>query len=159
MHLRKMFEHNLWANQRLLDACAGLSEPQLVATVHGTMGSIQDILKHIAGAEERYVEALRGTYGQAPAREREPFPGVEGVRALLNASGRALIELSGTMAEDAIVRGVRRGEPFELPAWLFFVQAVTHATEHRSQVATILTQQGIEPPHMDGWGFHMAGAG
>jgi uncharacterized damage-inducible protein DinB len=33
------------------------------------------------------------------------------------------------------------------------LQAVNHSTEHRSQIATILTQLGIEPPSMDGWTF------
>ena len=40
-----------------------------------------------------------------------------------------------------------------MPASLILLQAVNHATEHRSQIATILTQLGIEPPAMDGWTF------
>ena len=39
-------------------------------------------------------------------------------------------------------------------AWLLLVQAINHATEHRTQVAAILTQLGIEPPGMDGWTYH-----
>jgi uncharacterized damage-inducible protein DinB len=44
---------------------------------------------------------------------------------------------------------------------LFLLQAVNHGTEHRSQVATVLTQLGVEPPGMDGWTYffesgHMA---
>jgi uncharacterized damage-inducible protein DinB len=33
---------------------------------------------------------------------------------------------------------------------------VNHGTEHRSQVATILTQLGVEPPEMDGWTYFLA---
>jgi uncharacterized damage-inducible protein DinB len=43
-----------------------------------------------------------------------------------------------------------------MPASLLLLQAVNHGTEHRSQVATILTQLGIEPPDMDGWTFFEA---
>jgi uncharacterized damage-inducible protein DinB len=32
-------------------------------------------------------------------------------------------------------------------------QAINHSTEHRAQIATILTQQGIEPPDMSGWAY------
>jgi uncharacterized damage-inducible protein DinB len=40
-----------------------------------------------------------------------------------------------------------------MPVSLFLLQAVNHGTEHRSQVATILTQLGVEPPEMDGWTY------
>jgi uncharacterized damage-inducible protein DinB len=43
---------------------------------------------------------------------------------------------------------------YTLPVWLLLLQAINHATEHRAQVAAILTQQGIEPPGMDGWTYH-----
>ena len=40
-----------------------------------------------------------------------------------------------------------------MPASLLLLQAVNHGTEHRSQVATILTQLGVVPPEMDGWTY------
>jgi uncharacterized damage-inducible protein DinB len=43
-----------------------------------------------------------------------------------------------------------------MPASLILLQAVNHSTEHRSQVATILTQLQIEPPAMDGWAYFFA---
>ena len=42
---------------------------------------------------------------------------------------------------------------WRMPASLILLQAVNHGTEHRSQVATILTQLGVEPPEMDGWTY------
>ena len=33
------------------------------------------------------------------------------------------------------------------------IQAINHATEHRTQVSTILTQLGLEPPDMTGWQY------
>ncbi len=47
-----------------------------------------------------------------------------------------------------------RGAGYTLPAWLLLLQAINHATEHRTQVAAILTHQGIQPPGMDGWTYH-----
>jgi uncharacterized damage-inducible protein DinB len=43
-----------------------------------------------------------------------------------------------------------------MPLSLFLLQAINHATEHRSQVATILTQLGLTPPEMDGWAYFLA---
>ena len=65
--LVELYRHNLWANLRMADACAGLTEGQLDASVHGTAGSIRATLLHIAGAEQRYVSVGHGTAGQREA--------------------------------------------------------------------------------------------
>jgi uncharacterized damage-inducible protein DinB len=44
-----------------------------------------------------------------------------------------------------------------VPAATIFAQYVHHGSEHRSQVATILTSFGVEPPRVDVWGFAAAG--
>jgi len=41
----------------------------------------------------------------------------------------------------------------QLDASVPLVQAIHHASEHRTQVLTILSQQGIEPPDLSGWAF------
>jgi uncharacterized damage-inducible protein DinB len=33
------------------------------------------------------------------------------------------------------------------------VQIINHATEHREQIKSMLTDLGIEPPEIDGWDF------
>ena len=147
--LVKLFEHNRWANLRMADACAGLTEAQLDATVLGTAGTIRDTLLHIAGAEQRYVMRLSGrraTYG-----ERDGWPGAEALRQALDESGRALIELAERADPDEVLRGEYQGRPYELSVATLYVQAINHATEHRSQIATILTQQDVEPPDVSGW--------
>jgi len=45
----------------------------------------------------------------------------------------------------------RRRRP--VPASLILTQAINHATKHRAQVMTILTQQGVEPPDLSGWAY------
>jgi uncharacterized damage-inducible protein DinB len=156
--LVELFRHNAWANQRLFDACAGLSDAQLDATVVGTFGSIRDTLLHLVGAQERYVAALAEAGPVRVIREREPFPGLAELRDAARTSGAALIELAAHAQAGATVTTTWRGETYSLPVWLLLVQAINHATEHRAQVAAILTQQGIEPPGMDGWTYHEARA-
>lgn len=149
--LVKLFEHNHWANLRAADACAGLTDAQLDATVQGTAGSVRDTLMHIAGAEQRYVMRLSGrqpTYG-----ERDGWSGASPLRQALDESGRALIELAGHADPDEVLQGEYQGEPYDLPVATIYVQAINHATEHRSQIATILTQQGLEPPDLSGWAW------
>jgi uncharacterized damage-inducible protein DinB len=59
--LVELFKHNVWANQCLFDACEGLNDRQLDATIPGTFGSIRNTLIHIVGAQDRLVAALSGT--------------------------------------------------------------------------------------------------
>ena len=62
--LPDFFKFNLWANLRLLDACAQLSNAQLDATIIGTFGSIRETLMHLFASEEGYA---RHVTGKAPA--------------------------------------------------------------------------------------------
>ena len=48
--LTTLFNHNLWANLRLLDVCADLTDEQLDSTLDGTFGSIRDTWQHISRA-------------------------------------------------------------------------------------------------------------
>jgi uncharacterized damage-inducible protein DinB len=48
---------------------------------------------------------------------------------------------------------MRRGEPFEIRAEIILIQAINHATEHRTNITTILAQQGAPTPDIDGWSF------
>jgi len=150
--LVELFRHNTWATLRLLDDCATLDEGQLDATVAGTMGSIRDTLTHIAGAEERYAARFTGQY---PAEELEEigFPGSVALRAMIEASGAVLGAQAATRPATEVLTLQRAGRVEQIPAGIIFIQAINHATEHRAQIATILTQQGITPPEMDGWTF------
>jgi uncharacterized damage-inducible protein DinB len=151
--LIELFRHNLWANLHLIDVCTGLNHEHLDASVPGTYGTIRDTMLHLAGAEARYVSLLRD---QAPDRsfgERAGFPGWPELREHAQRSGEALIAIAAEFDATRVLRGTRNGEAYELPAIVPMIQAINHATEHRVQVATILTQQGIEPPTLDGWQY------
>ena len=152
----EMFRHNLWANQRLFEACEDLSDAQLDATVAGTFGSIRTTLMHIVGAQERYVVALAEPGPVSVIRERDLFFDLAELRDAVRTSSEALVELAAQAQSGATVTTTWRGEGYTLPVWLLLVQALTHAIEHRAQVAAILTHQGVQPPGMDGWTYHEA---
>jgi uncharacterized damage-inducible protein DinB len=152
--LVEFFKHNAMMNQRLMEACRGLSSEQLGATATGTYGTIGATLVHIANAQEGYAARLLDV--ERPERlDEDPFPGFEVVAEHL-AHGDAQLEEAATKAgHDRKVKVTGDDPPggWWMPVSLFLVQAVNHGTEHRSQVATILTQLGVEPPEMDGWTY------
>lgn len=153
--LPELFKHNLWANLRVLDACSKLSDEQLAAKIPGTYGTISDTLAHICGAEERYIARLTGQPVVQPIRENAGFQSIDELRSCAQASGEALVKFTSDNHDSQVIRFTSlQGDEIEIPSSLLLVQAINHATEHRAQILTTLTQQGIEPPDVSGWAWN-----
>lgn len=150
--LVSLLEHNTWANLALLETCAGLNDDQLDATGSGAYGSIRDTMLHLAAAEERYLSIFTGQQREDPIREGSS-PGFEVLRDRMSQSGRALTELAGSAKASDILQGRRRGEFVPIPAPVVLIQIINHATEHRTNVTTILSQLGVDYPRVDGWAY------
>ena len=144
-------------NRRVVEACRKLTPEQLVATATGTYGSIGATLVHIANAQEGYAARFLGT--ERPERlPEDSFPGFEALAERFAHGDAQLEEAATRAAEDHEVQVTGDDPPgtWRMPASLLLLQAINHGTEHRSQVATILTQLGVEPPEMDGWTYFFA---
>ena len=149
--LADLFRHNLWANLTLIDLCATLPDEILETNVPGTYGGIRQTLHHMVGAEERYLAALvAGPERRNPTLE-ETAPDLATVREHARQSGEGFIAYAETVEGNPTLHVTWRGQAYEMPAALFLVQAINHATEHRTQIKTALTQAGITPPELDGW--------
>ncbi|NNC74517.1 MAG: hypothetical protein HKN93_03285 [Acidimicrobiia bacterium] len=154
----ELFRHNKMMNDRLMDACRALTDDHLRTGVEGTYGSVGATLVHTANSQHAYAEGLlqRGRGDRLP---EDPFPGFEALAEQF-LSGNALLEEAaaiGVQNRTVTVTGDDPPGTWTMPASLFLVQAINHATEHRSQIATILTQLGVEPPSMDGWTYFFDG--
>jgi uncharacterized damage-inducible protein DinB len=152
--LPDFFKYNLWANLRLLDACAHLSDAQLDATTKGTFGSVRATLMHLFAAEEGYVRALTGKIPTPRLADLPHFPDFDELRRRAKRSGEALI----TVAEQGDLSQILHldGGSYEASVIIVLIQAVNHAIDHRSQIATLLSQQDIEHPELDGWAYNDA---
>jgi uncharacterized damage-inducible protein DinB len=68
--LVKLFEHNNWANQKIIGACYGLSDEQLDTEPHSvTKGNIRETLSHLVTSQRGYLALLT-----LPLEERPTFP-------------------------------------------------------------------------------------
>lgn len=147
-------KHNSMMNGYLLDACEPLTPDQLGTTVVGTYGTVAATLVHICNAQDSYTARFFGDDRPQPLDE-QPFPGVATLRERLGRNN-ARLEQAAALVDDHREVQVTGDDPagtWQLPGALLLLQAVNHATEHRSQISTILTQLGIEPPAMDGWTY------
>jgi uncharacterized damage-inducible protein DinB len=149
--LADMFRHNLWANLILIDLCATLPDEILETNVPGTYGGICETLTHLVGAEERYVSAFQGGPERRNPTLEETSPDLATLREHARQSGEGFVTYAETVEDNPTLQVTWRGQSYEMPAALFLVQAINHATEHRTQIKTALTQAGITPPELDGW--------
>jgi len=149
-----LFKHNLWANLRVVEACASLSAEDLEAGAEGTYGAIGATLVHMLASEGRYVgEITKGTPDLPLVEGDAPDFGVLKKRAHM--SGEALIGIAAETRASNKINGVYRGQPYEMRTVFLLGQAINHATEHRTHISAILTQRGITPPRTDFIAFWM----
>jgi uncharacterized damage-inducible protein DinB len=154
----EFFHHNTMMNGRLVEACRGLSSEHLGATATGTYGTIGAMLVHIANSQEAYAARLMDS--ERPERlPEDPFPGFDALAERFARGNAQLEEAAAHAGEDRTVQVTSDDPPgtWSMSVSLYLLQAVNHGTEHRSQVATTLTQIGVEPPDMDGWTYFFDG--
>ncbi len=154
--LSNFFQYHLWANLRLLDACAQLSDAQLDATMRGTFGSVRETLMHMFASEEGYAHHWHFTGASFTPRLKDltMFPGFDELRRRAERSGKELIAVAEQGELDEIL-SLDEGT-YEAPAIILLIQAINHGVDHRSQIATLLSQQDIELPDLDGWSYNDA---
>lgn len=157
--LSDFFRYNLWANQRLLDVCEQLSDAQLDATMPEVYGSVRETLMHMFSSEEGYAQHC-SVQREAPIPrpiELTAFPGFAELRRRAETSGNTLIRFAEQATRADLDRVLHLdGGTYDAPIIIVLIQAINHAVDHRSQIATILSRQGIELPDLAGWGYNDA---
>jgi uncharacterized damage-inducible protein DinB len=149
--LRQM-RHDVWATQKLLERCRSLSAEQWQLTAPGTYGSIQKTFAHIVRANEGYLN----TYGviSQPFIELAASPDEIGSRLARVRDGVEQLFKSKDVDFDSKIHDERRKLDMEL--WVPLVQFSHHGSDHRSQIGTILTLNGLEAPELDVWAYATA---
>lgn len=154
--LETLFRHHLWANLRLLEICATLSDEQQKASTVGGYGSLGDTLQHMVRSERSYFSRI--STGQ-PYHHPEDAPPLTFAQMgeWLRYSGEGLIEWAPKVqATDSVELTWQNGQPDNVPKAVILTQAINHATEHRAQIMVILTQLGVQPPDLDSWSYFEA---
>jgi uncharacterized damage-inducible protein DinB len=146
--------HHTWANLKLIAFCESLTREQFVTSAPGTYGPIVATLCHLVMAEADYVGRVNGKQPPVTLVPGE-FPGFVALKEAAQWSGDELLQIAqATRAENLVEEHSDDFKTFvHYPLASLLMQAINHATEHRTQVSTIITQLGIEPPDMTGWQY------
>ena len=149
----EFMHYNRWANLVLIDACIGLSDEQLAAGLPGSFGTIYDTFVHIIRSEAVYYRRLTKVRLEPPFAW-DSHPTLAAMRPYAEQVGSALIAAAEQVDPGDVVEEEWQGQIYHYRAATLFIQAVNHGVEHRTNITTILVQQGIKPPDVDGWEYN-----
>jgi uncharacterized damage-inducible protein DinB len=141
--VRFLARYERWATTRVLDAANGIedsiwSRPNVI----GERG-MGGILVHHLGAFQRWRNGLSGT-GLHPRPEDEPLIGLDELRGRWAEEWAAMDAWLGRLNEEHMLLdedGVTLGQAL--------VHLFNHGTQHRSEVAILLTEAGRSPGDLD----------
>ena len=150
--LTTIFQHHLWANAIIFDFCCQLTDEQLDASMPGGYGSIRDTLYHILRAERSYFSRI-STGKQYKHPEIDPQPSIEEMVVEIRTLGEGFIDWASKVDKNDLVEIDWDGTARDVPKTIILNQVVNHATEHRTQIKSILTQIGLEPPDLSSWSY------
>jgi uncharacterized damage-inducible protein DinB len=150
----RQLRHDVWATEKLLERCSALTREQLQLTAVGTYGTIQKTFAHIVRANEGYLN----TYGLIPqpfleATDATPLDETASRLARVHEAVERLFK-SKEYDFDHRLHDERRKADLEL--WVPLAQFSHHGSDHRSQICTILTLNGLEVPELDVWAYATA---
>lgn len=157
-YLRLLYAYNNWANTRILDTCAQLTQEEFLRGKGSSTANpgIRDTLVHTMGAHELWLARWGGV---SPTRLLDPedFGTLALVRQYWAQVEQHTQAFLGAAEENVLLDIMHytttRGEPFAYPRWATMVHQVNHATQHRSEVAMLLTQANHSPGDLDLLGY------
>jgi uncharacterized damage-inducible protein DinB len=152
--LKDAYAHHTWATLKLMDACAVLEDHQLRTGTPGVYGSIIETLRHIVSADCSYLRVTSGEHAEFDD-ESAALADLRGEMERHEAEWSALIDRD-LDADQWLVRRRPDGSETYATVGIRLAQALHHGTDHRSQICTVLTNLGVEPPPIAVWDYGLA---
>jgi uncharacterized damage-inducible protein DinB len=145
--IQELYDYNRWANHRILDATAKLSQEQFTKDLRSSFPSIRDTLVHILSGEWIWLTRWKGN---SPTGFPDTWDTLtrEGLRKQWQEVERDQTAFLADLTEESLNRVIAyrntAGQPFANPLWQMMRHVVNHSTYHRGQVTTMLRQLGAE---------------
>ena len=159
-HFFTMACNNAWANHRLLDACARLSQADFVAPRTSFFPSLKATLNHILTVDWYYIDALERAFrfdppNTQPARfftPEEPFAACAELQQAQRKTDRRLIDACAALTDAQLEMPVpvqRRAGIETENATRLLAHLFQHQIHHRGQVHAMLAGTPVKPPQLD----------
>jgi uncharacterized damage-inducible protein DinB len=147
-----LYKYNSWANKRILDAAANVTEAQFLAPASYPHGGLRGTLTHALFAEWIWRTRWLGE-SSAYRFKPEDFPTFESLHTRWAEEEKTLNEFIDGLTDDKLNAPFQykttRGDVMENILWQVMVHVVNHGTQHRSEAAAMLTELGHSPGDID----------
>jgi uncharacterized damage-inducible protein DinB len=151
-YISLIYDYTFWANQRLLNTCEQLSQAQLDAPTKNGYASLRVTLVHTMNAFWIWRSRWQGV-SPASALNEQDFPTLAAVRTRWQEEDELTRAFLASLTESALASTFTyqnlKGQTFTLPLWQTMVHVANHATQHRSEVAFMLTALEHSPGDLD----------
>jgi uncharacterized damage-inducible protein DinB len=150
--IHNLYEYNTWANARILETPAQLRPEQLHAETNSSFGSVHGTFAHILEAQWTWLQRWQEYSPSAPP-EPQSFPDLNHLRTRWDEVERATQHFVARCTEADLAHDITyrnyQNEPWTYPLWQQMLHQVNHATQHRSEVALVLSAWGFSPGWLD----------
>lgn len=150
--IRSLYQYNAWANHRILIAASGVIAEQFLAPAGSSYPSVRDALVHIMSGQWIWLSRWKGSSPSAML-EATDFPKLQSIQTrweTIEVETQQFIDQLNPFQPGEIVSYVNtRGEKWAYPLWQQMIHQVNHATQHRSEVALMLTLFNCSPGDLD----------
>ncbi len=149
--LHALVRYNAWGNRRVFDVVTALEQPLLTEQARGTIGSIEETLKHLVGVEEVYLLMLQGRdFNSLEPREAYYAHELTWFRVRSAELGSAYEEWVAGINDSSLEWPLNiTWIDVPLTANDGLVQMLTHSAHHRAQVFSTLGDRGRTVPDLD----------
>jgi uncharacterized damage-inducible protein DinB len=147
-----LFQYNQWANARILDAAAHVTQEQFVAPASFPHGGLRNTLVHALSAE--WIWRTRWD-GSSPTSLLKPeqFPDFSSLHERWMEEETRLMNFVNEIREERLNSTFdyrnTSGKPFTKVVWHVMAHVVNHGTQHRTEAAAMLTEFGHSPGDID----------
>ncbi|MDR6773917.1 DinB family protein [Azospirillum sp. BE72] len=152
-HFETLARYNRWANSRLYDAAAQLSDTQFREDRGAFFRSMRGTLNHILVADRVWLERIEGAGPKPSALDEILFDGFAGLRAAREAEDERILRVLGSTRaerfESVLSYRSMAGTAHELPFAQVLTHVFNHQTHHRGQAHGLLSQFALEAPSID----------
>jgi uncharacterized damage-inducible protein DinB len=148
--LATLFDFMYWANRRILDTAARLTNAQFTLPSVIAGRDLRGTLVHTLDTECSWRLRLQGR----PEQEWEKalvLSDYRNVAALADHWKRDEAEMRAWVAslDDEVLARMPDEPQAKFPLWYYLLHMVTHSHQHRSESAQLLTQLGRSPGDID----------
>ena len=140
-HARSMLAYNHWANDKILDAAAGLSP--------GNFGEVSGTMAHYVATQMYWYANWHATEAEEPSGDIS----FDAMRALFDKSDAALADYASKLTDDEWNRSEawwkRWGIDAKARVGPMIFQVIYHGIQHRAEIAMKLSENQCSPGDLD----------